>query len=129
MYLDFIHRKTLSEEYIYIYTLLDRVLRSASRLVGRLPKFSSITAYVRDVLHWLPISQRIQYWITAMISPCVLQCAPTYSCDLCCPVSVLAARRVLRSANSGEILVPRARLAIMQRKAFLVVGPSARPPL
>src|SRR6218665_3327191 len=31
-----------------------------------------------------------------------------------CPVSVLAARRVLRSAARGEFLVPRARLAIMQ---------------
>src|SRR6218665_1154024 len=33
---------------------LDRVLRSAARLVGGLSKFSSITAYMRDVLHWLP---------------------------------------------------------------------------
>src|SRR6218665_365754 len=39
---------------------LDRVLRSAARLVGGLSKFSSITAYMRDVLHWLPISERIQ---------------------------------------------------------------------
>src|SRR6218665_445960 len=52
-------------------------------------------------------------------------CAPSYLRDLCCPVSVLAARRVLRSAARGEFLVPRARLAIMQRRAFSVVGPSA----
>src|SRR6218665_2602364 len=31
----------------------------------------------------------------------------------------------LRSAAKGELLVPRARLAIMQRRAFSVVGPSA----
>src|SRR6218665_1522198 len=65
-----------------------RVLRSASRLVGRLPKFSSVTAYthLRDVLHWLPtcISQRIQYRITAMVFRCVLRCAPSYLRDLCC---------------------------------------------
>ena len=36
-----------------------------------------------------------------------------------------AARRVLRSAARGELLVPPARLAIMQRRAFSVVGPSA----
>ena len=40
-------------------------------------------------------------------------------------MSVLAARRVLRSAARGEFLVPRAHLAIMQRRTFLVVGPSA----
>src|SRR6218665_3970684 len=47
---------------------LDRVLRSAARLVGRKPRFSPITAYIRDVLHWMPISQRIQYRITALVS-------------------------------------------------------------
>src|SRR6218665_3703695 len=56
---------------------------------------------------------------------CVIRCAPSYLRDLCCPVSVLAARRVLRSAARGELLVPGARLAIMQRRAFSVVGPSA----
>src|SRR6218665_1036973 len=66
---------------------LDRVLRSAARLVGGLSKFSSITAYMRDVLHWLPISERIQYRITAMVSRCVLGCAPSYLRVLCCPVS------------------------------------------
>src|SRR6218665_1939082 len=52
---------------------------------------------------------------------------PLYLRDLCCPVSVLAARRLLRSAARGELLVPRAhlRVAIMQRRAFSVVGPSA----
>src|SRR6218665_3613250 len=78
---------------------LDRVLRSAARLVGGLSKFSSITAYMCDVLHWLPISARIQYRITAMVSRCVLGYAPSYLRDLCCPVSVLAARRVLRSVE------------------------------
>ena len=106
---------------------LDRVLRSAARLVGGLSKCSSITAYMRDVLHWLPtcISERIQYRIAAMVSHCVLGCAPSYIHDLCCPVSVLAARPVLRSAAKGEFLVHQARLAIMQRRAFLIEGPAA----
>jgi len=60
------------------YTLawLDRVLRSAARLVGRLPKFSPISVYMRDVPHWLPISRRIQYCITAMVSLGVSFAAP-----------------------------------------------------
>src|SRR6218665_2457444 len=44
-----------------------------------LSKFSSITAYMRDVLHWLPISERIQYRITAMVSHCVLGYTPLTS--------------------------------------------------
>ena len=66
-------------------------------------KFSSITDYMRDVLHWLIISQRKQYRFTAMVSRCVLRCAPSYCCDLCCPMSVWAARRVLHSAKSQFI--------------------------
>src|SRR6218665_3353118 len=80
---------------------------------------------MRDEIHWLPISQRIQYRNTALVSRCVLCCAPSYLCDLCCPVSILEARRVLSSAARGELLVPQARLAIMQRTAFSVVGPLA----
>src|SRR6218665_1837462 len=59
------------------YASLPRSAWKAARLVGGLSKFSSITAYMRDVLHWLPISERIQYRITAMVSRCVLGCAPS----------------------------------------------------
>src|SRR6218665_2585472 len=96
---------------------LDRVLRSAAHLVGRLPNFSSTTAYMHDELHWLPISQRIQYRITAMVSRCVLRCTPL--------TFVTVHRRVLRSAAKGELLVPRAHFTTVQRRAVLVVCPSA----
>src|SRR5688572_8455141 len=101
---------------------LDRVLRSAARLIGRLPKFSPVSAYIRDVLHWLPISQRISYRTAAVVSRCVLGCAPSYLRDLCRPVSDVAARRALRSTTRGELLIPRARLAIKQRRAFFDCG-------
>src|SRR6218665_1961747 len=55
---------------------------------------AAIVAYMHNVLHWLSISQRIQYHITATVSRCVLRCSPSYLCDLCCPVSVLATRWV-----------------------------------
>ena len=73
---------------------------------------------------WLPVSQRISFRIAAMVSRCVLGFAPSYLRDLCRPVSDVAARRVLPSATRGELLVPRARLATRQRRAFSVVGPS-----
>src|SRR6218665_899316 len=60
-----------------------------------------------------------------MVSRCVLRFAPSYLCDLCCPASVLASRRVLRSAARGEPLVPRAHSATVHRRAFLVVSPLA----
>src|SRR6218665_1019148 len=38
---------------------LDRVLRSAARLIGHSHKYASVPAYTRDVLYWFPVSQRI----------------------------------------------------------------------
>src|SRR6218665_2264704 len=46
---------------------LDRVLRSAARLIGRVSKFDHISAYMRDVLHWLPLSQRIQFRVAVLV--------------------------------------------------------------
>src|SRR6218665_206088 len=71
---------------------------------------SIIAVFQRQYIHMLR---------TCMYAPL------SYLRVLCCPVSVLAARRMLRSAARGEVLVPRARLAIMQRRAFSIVGPSA----
>src|ERR1043165_2332653 len=70
------------------------------------------------------LSQRISYRTAAVVSRCVLGCAPSYLRDLCRPVSDVVARRALRSTTRGELIVPRARLAIKQRRAFSVVGPS-----
>ena len=103
---------------------LDRVLRSAARLIGRIHKFASVSAYMHGTLHWLPVSQRVEYRIAALVWRCLLGYAPTYLRELCCPVSDVLARRALRSASSGELLVPRARTSTCQRRAFSVVGPS-----
>src|ERR1043165_3686088 len=46
---------------------LDRVLRSAARPIGRIPNYASVSAYMRDVLHWLPASPRISYRIAALV--------------------------------------------------------------
>src|SRR6218665_1834692 len=33
---------------------LSRVLRSAARLIGQIPKFGHVSSYMLEVLHWLP---------------------------------------------------------------------------
>lgn len=103
---------------------LDRVLRCAARLIGRIPKYGSVSAYMRDTLHWLPIAQRICYRIAVLVWRCLLGSAPGYLCELCRPVSGLPGRRALRSSVTGQLLVPRAKTATRQRRAFSIVGPS-----
>ena len=65
----------------------------------------------------------ILYRISALVWRSVTGCAPSYLTDLCRLVSDLASRRALRSSARGELLVPRARSALKQRRAFSVIGP------
>src|SRR6218665_1490162 len=46
---------------------LNRVLRTASQLVGRIPKFGHVSEYMRDELRWLPYPYRIAYRISALV--------------------------------------------------------------
>jgi len=46
---------------------LDRVLRCAARLIGCIPEYGSVSAYMRDTLQWLPIAQRISYRIAVLV--------------------------------------------------------------
>ena len=104
---------------------LDRVLRSAARLIGRIPKYDHISAYMRDVLHWLPLKQRIEYRTAALVWRCMLGLAPAYLSELCYSSSSLSTRslRSLRSAEQGLLTVPFARTSTKQNRAFSVVGP------
>src|SRR6218665_1230368 len=54
----------------------------------------------------------------------VTDCASSYLTDLCMPVSDLVSRRALRSSARGELLVPRVRSALKQRRAVSVIEPS-----
>ena len=73
----------------------------------------------------LPLWAVLLFLLPSALSSWSLRSSPSYLCDLCSPVLVLAARWVLRSAASGELLVPQAHLATVQQRAFSVVGPSA----
>ena len=80
---------------------LDRILRSAARLIGQIPKFSHVSNYMLEVLHWLPVRQRIEYRVASLVWRCQLGLAPTYLLDLCRPVSGTRSSRSLRSAGKG----------------------------
>src|SRR6218665_3792845 len=47
--------------------MFNRVLRSAARLIGRVSKFDNISANMRDVLHWLPLRQRIEFRVAVLV--------------------------------------------------------------
>src|SRR6218665_854390 len=65
--------------------------------------------------------------LKTLVMLCYVNClagqAPVYLRELCVPVLSLPGRRSLRSAEQGDLVVPRVRLATAQRKSFSVVCP------
>lgn len=104
---------------------LERVLRSAARLVGSIPRYGSVSSYMHHTLHWLPLRQRIQYRLCCLVWQSILGSAPRYLCSIFTLSSSSTGRSGLRSSSRGDFLVPFARTATMQRRAFSVVGPMA----
>ena len=51
-------------------------------MIGGVPKFGHISDYMRDVLHWLPVQQRIHCRISSIVWHCVLGNAPSYLLEL-----------------------------------------------
>src|SRR6218665_919352 len=77
-----------------------------------------------EVLHWLPIRQRVEYRVASMVWRCQLGLAPTYLIDLCRPVSGSRSNPSLRSSERGFLSVQFARTTIIQSRACSVVAPT-----
>src|SRR6218665_3524205 len=65
---------------------LDRVLRSAARLIGLVSKFDHISAYIRDILHGLPFRQRTEFRVAVLVWYSLIQCKS----GLCLPYRPLS---------------------------------------
>src|SRR6218665_4045849 len=55
---------------------------------------------------------------------CPWHCAYTYLLELFILTSSCSGRQSIRSASRGDFVVPHARTAIKQHRAFSIVGPS-----
>ena len=78
-----------------------------------------------DVLHWLPVRQRIQYRVVSLVWRCQLGLAPAYLRDLCRPVSGIQGSRSLRSAERGVLVVtgPVCPYSVHEEPRILCGGP------
>ena len=107
----------------YLLDRLQSVLNSAARLILGVSKFNSVSAAIRDELHWLPIRKRIHFKIALLVRYCIVGAAPEYLIELCRPVSSSSGRQSLRSTSPGDLIVPRFRLQRSGYRAFAVSGP------
>ena len=90
----------------YQFDRLQSVLRAAARLVLGLPRWSSVSKEMNDKLHWLPYPERVDFKLCSIIYKCLHDNAPKYLTDHCMPVEMITGRSHLRSATSGDLLVP-----------------------
>src|SRR6218665_1164993 len=65
------------------------------------------------------------YRISALVRRCMEVLASFYFRELCCSTVTIQRRISLRSSAQAELLVPRTRTVIPQRRAFSVAGPTA----
>src|SRR6218665_1896966 len=85
---------------------LERIIRSAARLVGGIPRTGHLSAYLLDVLHWLPLQQRNMLRIGAMVWRCVLGLARPTSEIFAVPPPGTRGRCSLCLSEQGLLFVP-----------------------
>ena len=104
---------------------LDGVLRASARLILQRQRTDHITTAMREQLHWLDASARIKYKLCVFAFRCINDLAPRYLARLCTPVASLSGRAGLRSAVSGDLLVPKHKTATIGPRAFAISCPMA----
>ena len=102
---------------------LQRVLNAAARLVMDLKPRDHVSPALYE-LHWLSISERINFKLCILVHHAINGRAPSYLTELVTSVVDIPGRATLRSAAKQDLFVPRTRLVSSER-AFSVAGPKA----
>jgi len=98
-----------------------RTLPSICRLIFNLRRSDHITDALVS-LHWLRVSERIDYKIAVLTYRVLHGGAPQYLGPLTSVVD-LPSRRALRSAVTNRLILPSVRLSTVGSRAFLVDAP------
>src|SRR6218665_3006423 len=118
------NRKTLQRRpYTCAYEHLER--HSTARLIARLTRYSHISYYIKEHLHWLPISTRTQYKVLLIVLKAQMGVAPTYLRDAIRLPTSATSLHPLGSMDRRELYVPRSRTITMAMcRSFAVIAPS-----
>ena len=104
---------------------LQSVLKSAARLILLLPGHASVTDRMKKQLHWLTLPQRITYKLCVMTYKCLHGLAPDYLARHFVPVGAIEGRLRLRSATTGQLLVPARKTVHIGSRGFSFSAPTS----
>ena len=102
---------------------LQRILHATARTVLDLKLGDHLTPALRG-LHWLPITERIQYKLCLLVHKMFVGHAPDYIASLLMPASDIPSRLSLRSSSNCDLVIPRTSRKIGDR-AFSFAAPRA----
>src|SRR5208282_5418787 len=88
---------------------LQMVMNAAARLVTGTGRYEHITPVLRDVLHWLPVSQRIIFKVAVLAFSCIRGTGPAYFDGVCIPLARIPGRAGLRASERGDLYIPSTR--------------------
>ena len=87
-----IHSKTKTLQVLSL-SCFQNHLTSRLGLIARKQKYDSISATLRDALHWLSIRQHVEFKLSVRVFNCMHNLAPSYLSTMCQPVVVTYARQ------------------------------------
>ena len=102
---------------------LESVQNATIRLFGSVSKYDSVTSVLCDVLHWLPIKERINFKIGILTYKALNGLAPSYLSEMLVPVAVNQALRRNRSADRCDWTVPQAKNTSYGDDSFAIAVP------
>jgi len=108
-------------------TIATRLCSAAKRLSFvaysrcRTPQLGRITTAMRDMLHWLPVRQRITFQICMLVRNCVNGSALIYLQEICNSVSADVHWPRLHSTDHGDLVVTRANTDRFGWRGFSVL--------
>jgi len=100
---------------------LQSVLNAAARLVFSARRSDHITPLLRE-LHWLKITERIQFRLCVLAYRCLHGSAPSYLAETLYFTSEIEACRCLRSGFTSTLSVPATRRSSLGGRAFPVAA-------
>jgi hypothetical protein len=98
-------------------------MNAAARLVTGIGKYEHITPVLRNVLHWLPVSEQIIFKIAVLAFNCICGTVPAYFNDVCLSLADIPGGASLLAAERGELFVPSTRTTIGSQ-IFRLAAPS-----
>ena len=78
---------------------------------------------LRDVLHWLPVDERITFKVALLTFKMLHRLTSSYLTDMLVPVARNPALRINRSVNRGDLVVPRVKNTSYDHRSFAIAAP------